>query len=85
MARKGAKDRPADCNMMLGRWLKMERKAAGLSQALLARKIGKDRTYVAGYERGRIGLEVATYMAICRRLGCDALSGIEGLLAWSVV
>ena len=47
------------------------RKAAGVTQAALAEKLGRPQSFVAKYEGRERRLDVAEYMAIARALGAD--------------
>ena len=85
MARKTARTRIADCNVMVGQWLKRKRKSAKLSQTLLAKKIGKHRSFVADYEAGRIGLEIGVFLLICKKTKSDPLVGLEEPVRWCVI
>lgn len=84
MARKTTKTRMTDCNTMIGQWLKRERTRAGLSQTLLAKKIGKPRSFVVDYEAGKGGLEINLFMLVTKIMHADALSGIELIISKSV-
>ena len=79
------KERIAICNLMIGQYFKTERKRAGLSQALLAKKIGKPVSFVKEYETGKIGMEVSMYMLIAKKIGTDALGGIDEVVMWCVI
>ena len=70
---------------MIGQYFKTERKRAGLSQALLAKKIGKPVSFVKEYETGKIGMEVSMYMLIAKKIGTDALGGIDEVVMWCVI
>ncbi len=61
-----------------GASLRAVRIALGLSQRVLAMRIGRSQSYVSLVERGRIaGFSVAEAEAICRGLGATLVFGIE--------
>lgn len=47
------------------------RKAAGLSQEMLAQRIGRPQSFVAKVERGERTLDAVEFVAIARMLGLD--------------
>jgi len=79
------KERIGICNLMIGQYYKAERKRAGLSQAQVAKKIGKPVSFVKEYEAGKIGMEISTYLLIAKKIGTDALGGIDGVIMWDVI
>jgi transcriptional regulator with XRE-family HTH domain len=50
------------------------RRAANVTQAELAEKLGTDQSFVSKYERGERRLDVVELRAICRALGIDFVS-----------
>jgi transcriptional regulator with XRE-family HTH domain len=48
-----------------------ERKAAGLTQTVLAERLGKPPSYVAKYELGERRLDVLEYLDIAAAIGFD--------------
>jgi transcriptional regulator with XRE-family HTH domain len=58
----------AFCELMIG-----ARKAAGLTQHALARRLNKPQSFVAKYEGGERRLDVVEFVAIARALGADPL------------
>lgn len=48
------------------------RTAAGLTQADLAKKLGRTQTFVSNYERGERKIGVVEFVLIARALGVDA-------------
>ena len=48
------------------------RNAAGLTQAELAKKLGRTQTFVSNYERGERKVGVVEFVRIARVLGKDA-------------
>lgn len=55
----------------LRRRLAEARRAGGITQAGLGRRIGRHPTFVSNYERGERRLEVAEFVEIARALGLD--------------
>jgi helix-turn-helix protein len=55
----------------LRRRLTEARRAGGLTQAGLGRRIGRHPTFVSNYERGERRLEVAEFVEIARAVGLD--------------
>ena len=47
------------------------RKAAGLTQAELARRIGKDQTFISLIERSQRRVDVLEWYALARAIGVD--------------
>jgi transcriptional regulator with XRE-family HTH domain len=47
------------------------RESAGVTQAALARRLGRSQSFVAKYELGDRRLDVVDYLAVCRELGVD--------------
>lgn len=56
------------------------RKAAGLTQAQVADKLGKPQSFVAKYENGERRLDVVEFVAIARALNADPLTLLKALL-----
>jgi transcriptional regulator with XRE-family HTH domain len=46
-----------------------ERKAAGLSQSALARKLNQYQSFIARIEGGQRGIDVVEFLAICEAIG----------------
>src|SRR3981189_3405946 len=61
-------DQAAFCQLMV-----RARKAAGLTQPLLARRLNKPQSFVAKYEGGERRLDVVEFIVIARALGADPL------------
>jgi transcriptional regulator with XRE-family HTH domain len=61
-------DQAAFCELMVG-----ARKAAGLTQEALARRLKKPQSFVAKYEGGERRLDVVEFIAIARALGANPL------------
>ena len=57
------------------------RKAAGLTQHALARRLKKPQSFVAKYEGGERRLDVVEFIAIARALGADPLKLMAAFLA----
>lgn len=53
------------------RLLRGERKAAGVTQAGLARKLRRPQSYVSKYERGERRLDVIEFLEVARAVGFD--------------
>lgn len=51
--------------------LREERKKAGLTQAMLAKKLRRPQSYVSKYERGDRRLDVIEFLEVARLLGFD--------------
>ena len=49
------------------------RKAAGLTQQQLAKKLGKHQSFVAKYEIGERRLDMVEFMTIAKELGADPI------------
>ena len=56
------------------------RKAAGLTQAQVADRLGKPQSFVAKYENGERRLDVVEFVAIARTMGADPLRLFKALL-----
>ena len=69
-------DQVAFCELMIG-----ARKAAGLTQHALARRLKKPQSFVAKYEGGERRLDVVEFIAIARALGADPLKLMTMLLS----
>ena len=66
----------AFCEHMIG-----ARKAAGLTQHALARRLKKPQSFVAKYEGGERRVDVVEFIAIARALGADPLRLMTTLLS----
>jgi transcriptional regulator with XRE-family HTH domain len=51
--------------------IRSARRAADVTQAALAKKLGTDQSFVSKYERGERRLDVVELRAICLALGID--------------
>ena len=69
-------DQAAFCELMIG-----TRKAAGLTQHALARRLKKPQSFVAKYEGGERRVDVVEFIAIARALGADPLKLMTMLLS----
>lgn len=47
------------------------RKAAGLTQSALAKRLGRDQSFVSKYERGERRIDVVEFLAIAKALRAD--------------
>jgi transcriptional regulator with XRE-family HTH domain len=61
-------DQAAFCELMVE-----TRKAAGMTQEALARRLKRHQSFVAKYEGGERRLDVVEFIAIARALGADPL------------
>jgi transcriptional regulator with XRE-family HTH domain len=68
-------DQATFCELMVG-----ARKAAGLTQHALARRLKKPQSFVAKYEGGERRLDVVEFIAIARALGADPLKLMTALV-----
>jgi hypothetical protein len=59
--------------------LKTRRKAAGLTQTVVAERLGKPPSYVAKYEGGDRRLDVLEYLDVAAAIGFDPCSAIRSL------
>jgi transcriptional regulator with XRE-family HTH domain len=57
-----------------------QRKAAGLTQTVLAERLGKPPSYVAKYELGDRRLDVLEYLDIAAAIGFDPSEPLRSLL-----
>jgi transcriptional regulator with XRE-family HTH domain len=57
-----------------------ERKAAGLTQTVVAQRLGKPPSYVAKYEGGDRRLDVLEYLDVAAAIGFDPYGPIQSLL-----
>ena len=69
-------DQAAFCELMVG-----ARKAAGLTQHALARRLKRPQSFVAKYEGGERRVDVVEFIAIARALGADPLRLMTTLLS----
>lgn len=51
--------------------LREERREAGLTQAMLAKKLRRPQSYVSKYERGDRRIDVVEFLEIARAIGFD--------------
>ena len=57
------------------------RKAAGLRQAQVAKRLGVHQSFVAKYENGERRLDVVEFLTIAAALGADPVSIMRRLMA----
>ena len=57
------------------------RKAAGLSQAAVAVKLGRPQSYIADIERNERRIDVIEYLALADAIGFDAIGILEQVRA----
>ena len=55
------------------------RKASGLTQQQVAKKLRCSQSFVSKYERGERRLDVVEFLEVARVIGCDPLSILERL------
>jgi transcriptional regulator with XRE-family HTH domain len=60
--------------------LKMQRKAAGLTQTVVAERLGKPPSYVAKYEAGDRRLDIVEFIDVAAAIGFDPSKLIRVLL-----
>ena len=56
------------------------RKAAGLTQQELAKRLGKPQSFVAKYEGGERRLDVVEFVSVARAIGADPARIIRSLM-----
>ena len=63
------------------KWLRelLRRKAAGLTQTVVAERLGKPPSYVAKYEGGDRRLDILEYLDVAAAIGFDACTLIRSL------
>ncbi|QDW37773.1 helix-turn-helix transcriptional regulator [Bradyrhizobium sp. KBS0727] len=69
-------DQTAFCALMIA-----ARKAAGLTQHALARRLGRPQSFVAKYEGGERRLDVIEFVAVVRAIGADPVRLLRDLVA----
>ena len=60
--------------------LKARRKAAGLTQTVVAERLGKPPSYVAKYEGGERRLDVLEFLDVATAIGFDPSGFVRALL-----
>ena len=60
--------------------LKMQRKAAGLTQTVVAKRLAKPPSYVAKYEGGDRRLDVLEFVDVAAAIGFDPCKLIRAVL-----
>jgi transcriptional regulator with XRE-family HTH domain len=61
-------------------FLKAERRAAGLTQTVVAQRLGKPPSYAAKYEGGERRLDLLEYLEVAAAIGFDPCEVIRSLL-----
>lgn len=74
-----AKSIYTDRHKKLCELLKMQRKAAGLTQTVVAERLGKPPSYVAKYEGGDRRLDVLEFIDVAAAIGFDPCKLIRAL------
>ncbi|MEH2499841.1 transcriptional regulator with XRE-family HTH domain [Bradyrhizobium sp. AZCC 1678] len=69
-------DQTAFCALMIA-----ARKAAGLTQHALARRLGRPQSFVAKYEGGERRLDVVEFVAVVRAIGGDPVRLLRDFVA----
>lgn len=69
-----------DRHKQLCEMLKVQRKAAGLTQTVVAERLGKPPSYVAKYEGGDRRLDILEFLDIAAAIGFDPCKFIRSLL-----
>lgn len=59
------------------RLLREKRKRAGLSQAELARQLGRSQSFISKYESGELRLDLIELRGVCRALGTSLSSFVR--------
>src|ERR1700710_1414258 len=72
-------DQAAFCQLMVG-----ARKATGLTQHALARRLKRPQSFVAKYEGGERRVDVVEFIAIARALGADPIKLFRDFVAGKV-
>jgi hypothetical protein len=57
----------------------MQRKAAGLTQTVVAKRLAKPPSYVAKYEGGDRRLDMLEFLDVAAAIGCDPCKLIRAL------
>lgn len=66
---------------VLCRLLLEAREAAGMTQAALARRLGRPQSYVSKVEHGERRVDVVEFVELCEAIGADAAGMVERLRA----
>lgn len=65
--------------------LKAARKAAGLTQQMLAKKLRRPQSFVSKYEKAHQRLDVVEFVEVSRALGIDPRAALTALLDQAAV
>jgi len=57
--------------------LREKRKRAGLSQANLAKRLGRSQSFISKYESGQLRLDLVELRSICQSLGISVSSFVR--------
>lgn len=57
------------------------REGAGLTQVMLAKKLGNTQTFVSKVERGERRLDLVEFVEVCEALGIDPRAALDEYLA----
>ena len=72
-----------DAHRRLGNWLKVYRRTAGLTQAQLAERIGRQKSFVGKHESGR-RLEIMEFLKIAHALDADPYWVVAACWFWII-
>jgi transcriptional regulator with XRE-family HTH domain len=65
---------------LFGKWLRQQRKAAGLTLREAGDLVDKPHSFIAKIETGQRRLDVIEYVWYCQRLGFDPTAGLKRIL-----
>ena len=65
---------------LFGKWLRQQRKAAGLTLREAGDLVDKPHSFIAKIETGQRRLDVIEYAWYCQRLGFDPIAGLKRIL-----
>jgi transcriptional regulator with XRE-family HTH domain len=77
-----AKQQYPELYKRFGQLLAEERKARGLSQSEVARRLGKPASAVWKYENGELRLDLVEFIAFARAVGFDPMALVRELSAY---
>ena len=71
--------RTQDRNHVLKTALIDARRTVGLTQAEVAKRVGRPQSYVSKYERGERRLDVVEFVEICQAIGADPVRILDAI------